>query len=259
MKHDTKNLSQTSHAPTWNQERGHLTRAIYPTLRLCACAIVAIHVSGCAKPPPKEPLPVFSTTQVDARNRNYVFCEEDKDCKPPTEKFILAETSQEMEVLSEQALENRRNSNGIDGNEDAANRTGSGATLGKTPFERIAPTNRFEVHFAWGMSILDPAGKREVDTIIQSPGFKAAKTIHIAGRTDPSGSPKANRRLAQRRADTVKQALVRAGASQTSITSQIQEPCCSGKTPDDRKPDRQLRRADVVITLNSHPPEVNPR
>lgn len=77
------------------------------------------------------------------------------------------------------------------------------------------------------------------------------KMIEISGRTDPTGSLRYNQRLALRRAETVKAALVLAGYSASEIQTRAETPCCDGPLNASAKVMQQLRRADIQITITT--------
>ena len=109
----------------------------------------------------------------------------------------------------------------------------------------------FKVHFRWGWSQLDSEGRKEVEAVASSGMLKNAKRIEIAGRTDPTGSRKYNEKLAIRRAETVKAALVLAGVPAEGITAVAQAPCCDGDMNAAPAAMRELRRTDIDITITT--------
>jgi outer membrane protein OmpA-like peptidoglycan-associated protein len=190
----------------------------YPTF------FVAAVLAGCAlEKPREEPMPVWEAAQA-ARDRTFVFCE-GQNCPPRTVKTITqpAKTSS----------------------------TDSGKSKAAPAPQEDA---RFVVHFPWGSSQLDALARNEMDVITNSEAFRMASEILVAGRTDPSGQHAFNQKLAIRRAETVKAELIAAGVKAESVRATAQDPCCSGETPNDRRPSRALRRADVNITLKTPEP-----
>jgi outer membrane protein OmpA-like peptidoglycan-associated protein len=109
----------------------------------------------------------------------------------------------------------------------------------------------FKVHFPWGWSHLDKAGRQEVEAVVASSQIKKAKQIVVAGRTDPTGSKKFNEKLALKRAETVKAALVMAGVPAEVITAEAQAPCCGGSKGASPSVMRELRRTDIDITITT--------
>ena len=122
----------------------------------------------------------------------------------------------------------------------------------KTKTENSQPIqSHFKVHFRWGWSRLDTDGRKEVEAVASSGAFRNAKRIEIAGRTDPTGSRKYNEKLAIRRAETVKAALVLAGVPADVITAVAQQPCCDGDKNAAPAEMRELRRTDIDITITT--------
>ncbi len=115
----------------------------------------------------------------------------------------------------------------------------------------LPQTASFKVHFRWGWSQLDADGRKEVESVTASSHLRNAKKIVVAGRTDPTGSRKANEKLALRRAETVKAALVLAGVSADAITAEAQAPCCDGDKKATQAVMRELRRTDIDITITT--------
>jgi outer membrane protein OmpA-like peptidoglycan-associated protein len=186
-------------------------------------ATVAV-LAGCALETPREdPTPVWEAAQVAPRNRTFVFCE-GQDCHSRTPKIVT-----QAQPAKKDAVENK-------------------------PTPAPLKDAHFVVHFPWGSSQLDAPARKELAAITNSETFKKAAAILVAGRTDPSGKHAFNEKLAIRRAKTVKAGLIAAGAKAESVQAIAQDPCCSGKTPDDRRPARALRRTDVDITLKTPRP-----
>lgn len=120
------------------------------------------------------------------------------------------------------------------------------------PAQPVLPeTVSFKVHFRWGWSQLDADGRKEVESVSASSHIRSAKKIVVAGRTDPTGSRKANEKLALKRAETVKAALVLAGVPAEAITAEAQAPCCDGDRKATQAVMRELRRTDIDITITT--------
>ncbi len=117
------------------------------------------------------------------------------------------------------------------------------------PLPSVAKQEPFKVHFRWGWSRLDQAGRNELEKVLASGALANAKRIEVSGRTDPTGSYKYNERLALRRATTVKAALVMAGIPEGRITALAQTPCCNGDKRAAPAAMRELRRTDIDIRI----------
>ena len=117
--------------------------------------------------------------------------------------------------------------------------------------ETPAPVT-YKVHFRWGWGRLDTAGHRELDEVVATGILDRAKTIVVAGRTDPTGSLKYNEKLAIRRAETVRAALVRAGVPPERVVATAQSPCCNGDPGAGKRVMQALRRTDIDITITAN-------
>ena len=109
----------------------------------------------------------------------------------------------------------------------------------------------FKVHFRWGWSRLDNAGRKEAEAVVSSGLLNTAKAIEVAGRTDPTGPRKFNEKLAMRRAETVKAVLVMSGIPAERITATAQNPCCDGEVAASKAAMQELRRTDIDITIKT--------
>ena len=109
----------------------------------------------------------------------------------------------------------------------------------------------FKVHFRWGWSRLDKAGRKEAEEVVASGLLNTAKAIEVAGRTDPTGPRKFNEKLAMRRAETVKAVLVMSGIPAERITAMAQNPCCDGEVAASKAAMQELRRTDIDITITT--------
>ena len=188
--------------------------------------LIALMLSACASTsePTKtenggaktEPIKLGVTQVGSQQNAEHVFCDT-ANCPQRTPKYLPQPAAKQM-VKSEIA--------------------------------KPAQTH-FKVHFRWGWSRLDSEGRKEVEAVAASGLLKNAKRIEIAGRTDPTGSRKYNEKLAIRRAETVKAALVLAGVPAEGITAVAQAPCCDGDLNAAPAAMRELRRTDIDITITT--------
>jgi outer membrane protein OmpA-like peptidoglycan-associated protein len=91
--------------------------------------------------------------------------------------------------------------------------------LAATPASACLPPS---AEFARGSATLDALAREEIDRIAH--GFRRAprgSRIELEAVEDDAGSAAANRRMAQRRAETVRAALVRRGVPNGAIDIQI--------------------------------------
>ena len=188
------------------------------------CASLALMVTACASAPnanEQSPNGKMGVVQVGTKqNAELVFCETDK-CPQRTPKFLPPPAPP--------------------------------APPAPSPVKVVeAPKQvHFKVHFRWGWGRLDTSGSKEVEEVVASGQLTNAKSIVVAGRTDPTGPLKFNEKLAIRRAQTVKAALVKAGVPDEAVTAVAQAPCCDGDLRASKKRMQELRRTDIEITVTT--------
>jgi outer membrane protein OmpA-like peptidoglycan-associated protein len=89
-----------------------------------------------------------------------------------------------------------------------------------TPVVQVCPTNDFKVYFEWDRSNLNAEGEQTIaDAAARAKACNVA-TVRVVGHTDTSGSKAYNIGLSNRRAAVVRDALVAAGISAASITTE---------------------------------------
>ncbi len=76
------------------------------------------------------------------------------------------------------------------------------------------------VFFDFDRSVITPAGQQVIDSVIRD--HQAGGSISVVGHTDRAGSAAYNLRLSQRRAEAVRQALIRGGVSASVIQTSWQ-------------------------------------
>lgn len=190
---------------------------------------IAIFVAGCASTPGVEKDAAGSdklgVTQVGHnQNAQLVFCETNR-CPERTPKYLPPPPPAPVAKAPVPA------------------------PVVKAP-EPVAPLH-FKVHFRWGWFRLDTAGREEIQALLDAVKNTPHKQIVVAGRTDPTGGLKANKKLALKRANTVKAALVMAGIPADAITADAQLPCCDGDKRAATGVMRELRRTDIDITIKT--------
>lgn len=199
------------------------------TSKCLLCTLLPLWLAACAAVPDKVPDPKLAVTHVGSGSSGeHVFCETSK-CPQPTPKYLPTPAPQ---VMPQQRT------------------TPAVVNPPAQQAESASQPERFKVHFRWGWSRLDKAGRKELDAVLGTSGLNTAEHIEVAGRTDPTGSRKQNEKLALRRAGTVKAELVKAGIPAERITAVAQAPCCDGnKQHPDSLAMRELRRTDLDITI----------
>lgn len=203
------------------------------TSRRAVGVIMGLALTGCASVGDMQAVPKLAVTQVGSgQQAEHVFCETTK-CPQRTQKYLPAQPP---------AAEPMRR--------PSARQEAPEATRATTIAQPQQP-KRYKVHFRWGWSRLDAAGQKELQGLLADEVLKSAMRIDVSGRTDPTGSRHLNQKLALRRAQTVKAALVHAGVSADKITATAQTPCCDGNKEADTSAMQKLRRTDLDITIQT--------
>jgi hypothetical protein len=99
------------------------------------------------------------------------------------------------------------------------------------------------VHFSLASSKLTTEARRTLDAL--HPLLLEARTIGLSGHTDQVGAPAFNRKLAARRAETVKRALLDLGVPRERIV-RVDSACCVEDPPQVNPP---ARRTDVEMLI----------
>lgn len=105
--------------------------------------------------------------------------------------------------------------------------------------ERIV--KRFSVLFGDGLSTLDQDATSTLG--IARKEIRKTSRVSVTGHTDGKGTAEANKRLALRRAEKVRDALLSKGVGSSQIELAVGPPCCTGRK-NASPPDR---RVDVVV------------
>ena len=102
-------------------------------------------------------------------------------------------------------------------------------------------------HFAYAKSELSPDGHTKVWNAAQMLNKYPSRRIEVNGYTDSTGDEARNQRLAQRRADAVKQRLIEFGVDANRITATgygSANPVASDATAEGRA---QNRRVEIIL------------
>lgn len=97
--------------------------------------------------------------------------------------------------------------------------------------------------FDLGQATLKPGGRRAIANLARFMRQYPERRILIEGFTDSSGSPERNQRLSERRADAVRQALVRDGVEPSRVASRglgSAYPVASNDAPSGRQLNRRV-------------------
>jgi outer membrane protein OmpA-like peptidoglycan-associated protein len=109
-----------------------------------------------------------------------------------------------------------------------------------------------DIAFAPGRAALRPEAKASLGKLVAFVNRDPAKPIRIEGHTDSRGNPNANQMLSQRRADSVRDALIAAGVTanrMTSIGLGEDQPVADNQTEEGRA---KNRRVDVILEDQPH-------
>lgn len=104
------------------------------------------------------------------------------------------------------------------------------------------------VHFEWSKSVITPSERARLESFAAG-RLRDAKEIVIRGGTDPTGPEAFNLKLTQRRADAVKQELIRLGGPKSRIKAIRHSPCCEQPPNSGPMTNQDLRRADIEIEI----------
>jgi len=109
-----------------------------------------------------------------------------------------------------------------------------------------------DIAFAPGRAALRPEAKASLGKLVAFVNRDPTKPIRIEGHTDGRGNPNANQMLSQRRADSVRDALIAAGVAanrMTSIGLGEDQPVADNETEEGRA---KNRRVDVILEDQPH-------
>ncbi|HZP67924.1 MAG TPA: OmpA family protein [Rudaea sp.] len=104
-----------------------------------------------------------------------------------------------------------------------------------------------DIAFAPGQAALRPEAKASLGKLVGFVNQDRSKPIRIEGHTDSRGNPNANQLLSQKRADSVRDALIAAGVAPSRITSigmGASRPVASNDSEEGRA---KNRRVDVIL------------
>jgi OmpA family len=103
------------------------------------------------------------------------------------------------------------------------------------------------VYFATGSSTLSPESMATIRQVAANYKTTANATVTLTGHTDTVGSPDVNMTLSQRRADAVRNALVRGGVPVASINTAAQGEASLPVQTADNVNERRNRSVDIAV------------
>jgi OmpA family len=105
------------------------------------------------------------------------------------------------------------------------------------------------VYFATGSATLSPESMATIQQVAANYKTTANATVTLTGHTDTVGSQNVNMALSQRRADAVRNALVRAGVPAAAITSGGQGEASLPVQTADNVNERRNRSVDIAVVV----------
>ena len=105
------------------------------------------------------------------------------------------------------------------------------------------------VYFATGSSTLSPESMATIQQVAANYKTTANATVTLTGHTDTVGSQNVNVALSQRRAEAVRNALVRGGVPAASITTAAQGEASLPVQTADNVDERRNRSVDIAVVV----------
>lgn len=110
---------------------------------------------------------------------------------------------------------------------------------------------KLQVEFSSGKSALDSKFDNEIQSLANFMNKYPNTNVEIAGHTDNTGKVATNNSLSQKRADAVKNALVKAGVDAKRVTAKgygSAQPAADNKTAEGRQTNRRVMAEISVVT-----------
>jgi OmpA-OmpF porin, OOP family len=118
------------------------------------------------------------------------------------------------------------------------------AAAPKSPKDLIIALSDSVISFPFGSAELPPKMENFLQTVAKDlKQLPEGHVLEIAGYTDSTGNAAANTALSQRRADTVREALIKAGANPDLLVAKgygSADPIASNDTPEGRLRNRRI-------------------
>lgn len=92
-----------------------------------------------------------------------------------------------------------------------------GQEFGRALYAMPAPPKNFVLYFVFGTTRLTPASERTAAEVLAEVGRRKAPDVHVNGHTDRVGKEKDNQRLSLKRAEIIRDLLVRQGLDPANI------------------------------------------
>lgn len=105
-----------------------------------------------------------------------------------------------------------------------------------------------EINFPTGKATLTNESHRRLGSVLEYMTYKKSARIEISGHTDSAGSQRANKKLSQQRADSVRDYLISQGVAPDRITAVgygDEKPIASNDTPEGREKNRRIEAKEL--------------
>lgn len=197
---------------------------------LAASALLAACATQAPAPlTPRVAMQPIALTQEGADPYRWIICVAGQDCRRPTAKRVAMPLQQSRPQVTPEPLR-------------LAGEVETKPATAPDP-ELFAQTQTIVVNFPINSSVLDAIAKRALDEL----RTVGESTVEVQGYTDSTGSDEYNAWLAARRAQRVREYVIRAGVDPEQIRMEAMGECCfvaSNGTPEGRSANR---RVEVVI------------
>lgn len=142
---------------------------------------------------------------------------------------------------------------GVNDDDDKCPNTPAGVAVNKIGCsEKEKASVKLNVIFATGKAELDAKSDGEIQNLAAFMKKFPDTSVEISGHTDTSGSAEINNSLSQKRADSVKNALVKAGVESSRLTAKgygSSRPVASNKTKAGRDENRRVT-AEIAVSVD---------
>lgn len=139
---------------------------------------------------------------------------------------------------------------GINDDEDKCPNTAMGSVVNAYGCaETETASVKLNIEFMTAKATFDPAYNSEIQSLASFMGKYPDTKVEIAGYTDNQGTKERNRSLSQKRADSVKTALVKAGVAPVRLVAKgygAEKPIADNSTAEGRKQNRRVM-ADISV------------
>ncbi len=162
----------------------------------------------------------------------------------PTEAASVSKSQKQEEIRPVVAVAKDSDSDGISDEDDKCPGTNSNVVVNKFGCaEKETASVKINVEFLSGKTNLESKYDSEIANLVSFMKKFTETRVEIAGYTDNKGAKKGNRSLSQKRADSIKSALVKAGIDANRIVAKgygSENPIADNKTEAGRAQNRRV-------------------